>query len=87
MFPEHKTTVDLVIPVFEEAGVIEQIYRQIRAVVDALPYDFHVLLVDDGSRDGTPDSLRAIADEDPRVNCPLLQPQLWSPGGTDCGTG
>ena len=67
MIPEHRTTVDLVIPVYEEAGVIEQTYKQIRGVVDGLPYDFHVLLVNDGSRDGTADSLRAIADEDPRV--------------------
>ena len=67
MFPQHKPTVDLVIPVFDEADVIEQIYAQIRAVVDSLPYDFHVLFVDDGSRDGTPDSLRAIAAGDPRV--------------------
>ncbi len=67
MFPQHKPTVDLVIPVFEEAGVIEKIYGQIRAVVDELPYEFHVLLVNDGSRDGTADSLRAIAAQDPRV--------------------
>ena len=67
MSPEHKPTVDLVIPVLDEAGVIEQFYGQIRVVVDELPYDFHVLFVDDGSRDGTADSLRAIADEDPRV--------------------
>ena len=67
MIPERRTTVDLVIPVFEEEGVIEQIYKQIRTVVDALPYDFHVLLINDGSRDRTDDSLRAIANEDPRV--------------------
>jgi dolichol-phosphate mannosyltransferase len=59
--------VDLVIPVFEEAGVIEQIYGKIRTVVDELPYNFKVFFVDDGSRDGTADSLRAIADKDPRV--------------------
>ena len=47
--------------------MIEQIYKQIRAVVDALPYNFHVFLVNDGSRDGTADSLRVIAEEDPRV--------------------
>lgn len=67
MSSQQKPTIDLVIPVYEEAGVIEQIYKQIRAVVDALPYDFQVFLVNDGSRDGTADSLRAIAEEDPRV--------------------
>lgn len=67
MIPEQRTRIDLVIPVYEEAGVIEQIFKQIRAVVDALPYDFHVFLVNDGSRDKTAESLRTIADEDPRV--------------------
>lgn len=67
MVSQSKLTVDLVIPVFDEAGVIEQTYGQIRAVVDGLPYDFQVLFVDDGSRDGTADSLRTIADQDPRV--------------------
>ena len=67
MVSQSKLTVDLVIPVFDEAGVIEQTYGQIRAVVDGLPYDFQVLFVDDGSRDGTADSLRTIAEQDPRV--------------------
>jgi len=67
MSPKRKPTVDLVIPVFNEAGVIEPIYGQIRAVVDQLPYVFHFYYVDDGSSDGTADSLRAIADQDPHV--------------------
>lgn len=67
MSPNRKLTIDLVIPVYNEAGVIEQTYKQIRAVMDGLSHDFHVLFVDDGSHDGTADSLRAIADEDPRV--------------------
>jgi len=67
MISNNKLTVDLVIPVFNEAGVIEEIYGQIRTAVDGLAYDFHVLFVDDGSNDGTADSLRAIAAEDPRV--------------------
>ena len=67
MIPEQRTRIDLVIPVYEEAGVIEQIFKQIRTVVDALPYDFHIFLVNDGSRDKTAESLRAIADEDSRV--------------------
>jgi dolichol-phosphate mannosyltransferase len=67
MISEQRLRIDLVIPVFDEADVIEQIYGKIRTVVDGLPYDFKVLFVDDGSRDGTANSLRAIADNDPRV--------------------
>ncbi len=63
MSPEHEqTTVDLVIPVFNEAGVVEQTHARICAVIDALPYDFTIYYVDDGSNDGTPDSLSSLDD-------------------------
>ena len=61
------TTVDLVIPVFNEEGVIEHTHKRICAVVDSLAYDFKIIYVDDGSRDGTVASLRKIADSDQRV--------------------
>jgi dolichol-phosphate mannosyltransferase len=63
----QKTTVDLVIPVFNEEGVVEHTHKRICDVVDSLAYDFHFIYVDDGSRDGTVGTLRAIADSDPRV--------------------
>jgi len=64
---KRKPTIDLVIPVYNEAGVIEEIHKRIRSVVDKLRCDVHFLFIDDGSTDGTADSLRAIAGSDPRV--------------------
>ena len=58
----EQTTVDLVIPVFNEAGVVEQTHARICAVIDALPYDFTIYYVDDGSNDGTPDLLSSLND-------------------------
>jgi dolichol-phosphate mannosyltransferase len=66
-----KITVDLVIPIFNEEGVVEHTHKRIRDVIDSLTYNFHIIYVDDGSRDGTVDTLRKIADDDPRVT--LLQ--------------
>jgi dolichol-phosphate mannosyltransferase len=62
-----KITVDLVIPIFNEEGVVEHTHKRICAVVDSLTYDFHFIYVDDGSRDGTVGTLRKIAGDDPRV--------------------
>ena len=66
MNPKHKQqSIDLVIPVFNEAGVVEQTHARICAVIDELPYDFKFYFVDDGSTDGTPASLRSL--NDPRI--------------------
>ncbi|MFZ5880051.1 MAG: glycosyltransferase family 2 protein [Chloroflexota bacterium] len=67
MSPKNIKTVDLVIPVFNEAGVVEQTHARLAAALEGLPYDFHFIYVDDGSRDGTADSLSALAARDPRV--------------------
>ena len=66
MNPKHKQqSIDLVIPVFNEAGVVEQTHARICAVIDELPYDFKFYFVDDGSTDGTSTSLRSL--NDPRI--------------------
>jgi dolichol-phosphate mannosyltransferase len=63
MNPENeKPRVDLVIPVFNEAGVVEQTHAQIRAVIDKLPYDFAIYYVDDGSTDSTVASIDSLND-------------------------
>ncbi len=68
MSPKRKPKIDLVIPVFNEAGVIEQFHGQIVPVLNGIPAVFHIYFVDDGSTDATPDALRKIAASDPRVS-------------------
>jgi len=64
---KSKLDIDLVIPVFNESGVVEQTYGEICKVIDALPHKFKIYYVDDGSKDGTVASLRALAKKDRRI--------------------
>ncbi len=65
---QEKMLVSIIVPVFNEAGVIEQIHARIAAVVDALPHDVEIFYVDDGSSDGTDVALRALATQDARIH-------------------
>ena len=64
--PKHPT-VDLVIPVFNEAGVVAQTHARVRAVVDPLPNHFTITYVDDGSQDVTTEEIRSLDDRRVRV--------------------
>ena len=59
--------ISLVIPVYNEFGVIESTHAKIVAALDSLPYSFEILYVDDGSSDGTDSALAALAAQDSRV--------------------
>jgi dolichol-phosphate mannosyltransferase len=64
---ESNLKVDLVIPVYNEVGVLEQTYANICKVIDPLPYEFTIYYVDDGSEDSSAKSLVALAEQDRRI--------------------
>ena len=64
---KSRLSVDIVIPVYNEAGVIERTFESLRAVADSLPYKFTFYYVDDGSEDKTLESLASLAEKDSRV--------------------
>ncbi len=67
MSPEEPLKIDLVIPVYNEAGVVEQTHASVCKVIDCLPHAFTIYYVDDGSQDATVPSLNALADKDKRI--------------------
>jgi dolichol-phosphate mannosyltransferase len=67
MSQEGPLKIDLVIPVYNEAGVVEQTYASIAKVIGCLPHTFTIYYVDDGSEDSTVHSLNALAGRDPRI--------------------
>lgn len=63
--------VSVIAPVFNEVQSLPEFYRRVRQVLDGLGLRWELLLVDDGSTDGSTDLIRQLAREDFRVR-PLI---------------
>jgi glycosyltransferase involved in cell wall biosynthesis len=62
-----KPLLSVVIPLYNEAENVEDLHRQLTASLDPMGQPYELILVDDGSRDGTLKRLLAIEAADPRV--------------------
>ncbi len=60
----------VVAPVYNEEATIQEFYTRVCAALEGLP--FELVLVDDGSTDGSPIALDHIATSDPRVRVVFL---------------
>jgi glycosyltransferase involved in cell wall biosynthesis len=56
-----------VIPVYNEAASLDILYRELVQVAVAQGYELDIIFVDDGSTDGSWDTIRRLAAADPRV--------------------
>ncbi len=61
------TTIDIVIPVYNEAEVIQPVYERLCAVLKGLQGQFRICYVNDGSQDGTAATLKTLAAKDRRI--------------------
>jgi len=65
---DHSPLISIVAPVFNEALVIDAFYQRVRDAMAGLEaYEWELLLVDDGSRDGCYERCCAIASQDAHV--------------------
>jgi glycosyltransferase involved in cell wall biosynthesis len=55
------------IPVFQNTATLDELCERLGRVLDALPFSWEVVFVDDGSRDGSLALLEARAARDPRL--------------------
>ena len=60
MKPDEPLDVSIVLPVFNEAGHLRQEIRRIQQAMEASPYAYELLVVDDGSTDGGIETLRDV---------------------------
>ena len=59
--------ISVVIPVYNEEENIPILYKELKEVLESLPYDYEVIFVNDGSRDRTGEVLEEIARKDGKV--------------------
>lgn len=57
----------IILPVFNEEGVIDELYRRLTLALEAIGRPYEVLFVDDGSRDASFPKLRTLSEQDGRV--------------------
>jgi dolichol-phosphate mannosyltransferase len=68
--PRPLELLSVVAPVYNEESTIQEFYSRVCSSLEGLP--FELVLVDDGSSDGTPIALDHIASKDPRVRVVFL---------------
>jgi dolichol-phosphate mannosyltransferase len=68
--PRRLDLLSVVAPVYNEAGAITELHRRVSAALGDIP--FELILVDDGSADGSAELMTALAENDPRVKAVFL---------------
>src|SRR4051794_29007082 len=69
--PPTRPHLTVVVPCYDESEVLPLLEARLRAVLDGLGQPYEVVMVDDGSRDGTGELLRKMATSWPQLR-PLL---------------
>ena len=62
-----KPAISIIAPVFNEKESLPELRRRIEAVMEGLNETWELILVDDGSSDGSTDQIRALAAQDERI--------------------
>lgn len=68
--------VSVVVPLYNEKDNVGPLYEALVRVLDRLGARFEIILIDDGSQDGTTERLRQLAWQDPRVKVLVFRTNL-----------
>ena len=68
----ERPEISLIIPVFNEEAVVEQLFQESVSALSAITENFEIICVDDGSTDNTQGLLRGYHEKDPRFKVLVL---------------
>ncbi|MDH7500578.1 MAG: glycosyltransferase family 2 protein [candidate division NC10 bacterium] len=67
MSEAKEIAVSVVIPLFNEAENVSLLYSELKGVLESLDQEYEIILVDDGSRDATPQLMEELQGKDQRI--------------------
>lgn len=67
MASDESVTLTIAVPVYNEFESLPELYAQVREVMEEIGEPWELILIDDGSQDGSTNIIRALAAEDKRV--------------------
>lgn len=81
----HTSSVEVVIPIFNEAECIEELFLRLRGVADTLELSLRVIFVENGSTDDSRAILERLCALDARFSCLVLVRNFGMEGGIIAG--
>jgi polyisoprenyl-phosphate glycosyltransferase len=64
---EEPIEISIIAPIFNEIGNIPELYKRVKATMEQAAVSWELLMVDDGSTDGSTDEIRKLAAQDEHI--------------------
>lgn len=77
--------ISIVVPLYNEQGVVDELYRRLKTVLDGLKRTYEIVFVDDGSSDNTLSLAVKLAKADPKLKVVKLRSNFGQTGGIAAG--
>lgn len=77
--------ISIVVPVYNERETLPELYRQLTDQLEGTPHPYEIILVDDGSRDGSTQMIRDLSARDPRVRGLILSRNFGHEAAIEAG--